>query len=249
MSTIFYNPKELGASAQWLSISVASIALFVMSIVGLRGTYLVNLELLLTYFWGITVFISAFTLAVVACLDSYQSIDIYVRHSWENNLFATMREKFCPPNTANGKCMAPPLGNITFTQWCIHNYNATDCQGIRDKAIGGAETMLQKLTLSLGLVELATIILIFVSIYMCFKILTGPVITQSMNDIINYLLLLPMAASVGLSWYLFQYQSLLYFAGLAYIFTALAVSQIVALPLGITAGNLSFQQQTHSPFS
>lgn len=238
LTLMFYNPKILGSTASWLSIAVAAIALWVMSIIGLRGSYLVSLELLLSYFWGVSVFISALTLAVVSCLDSYLYMDIWVRHSWEEPVFSWLRSLYCrPQSTASGKCLAPIVANVT--DWCVANFNSTDCSTIRREAVVRTESLLQTLTLSLGLVEIVTIILIFVSIYMCFKILTPPVITQSMNDIINYLLLLPMAACVGLSWYLLQFANQsTYFEILAYLFIALAVGQVIALPLGIAAGRL-----------
>ena len=183
-------------------------------------------------------FISALTLAVVACLDSYLYIDIWVRHTWEEPVFSWLRERYCrPQSTASGKCLSPIVQNVT--DWCIARYNSPDCATIRQEAVVRTESMLQSLALSLGLVEIVTIVLIFLSIYMCFKILTPPVITQSMNDIMNYLLLLPMAACIGLSWYLLQFGSHLpSFEFLAYLFIALAVSQVVALPLGISAGRL-----------
>jgi hypothetical protein len=91
----FYNPKILGSTASWLSISVAGITLWFMSIIGLRGSYLVNLELLLTYFWGISVFVSALTLAVVACLDSYLYMDIWVRHRYVGAAALAVVIAFC----------------------------------------------------------------------------------------------------------------------------------------------------------
>lgn len=242
LTKIFYDEYNPSSSSGWLGISIGGICLFLMCIVGLRGTHLVNLDLLLTYFWGITVFISALTLAVVSCFNSYIYVKIWLKHSWQKNSFNEMREYFClPKETAVGKCIAPiNVGSVT--QWCMEKFNNhTDCQDIRDRAISAAETFAQSVTLSLGLVVIINLLLIFLSIYMCFKILTAPVITQSMNDVINYLLILPMCGCIGLAIYLGQYSVLPYYSGLSRLNIGLATAQFVALPLGIAAGRMKSQ--------
>ena len=242
LTTIFYNVSDLTGSTGWLGISIGGLALFLMCIVGLRGTHLVNLDLLLTYFWGITVFISALTLAVVSCFNSYLYVRIWLKHSWQDESFSQMRGYFCRPiGSANNKCLAPiNVGSVL--QWCMDNYNgATDCQSIRNDAVVTAQHFAQSVTLSLGLVGIINLALILLSIYMCYTILTAPVITQSMNDVINYLLLLPMCGCVGLAVYLGQYSVLPYYTGLSQLNIALAIAQFVALPLGITAGRLKSQ--------
>jgi hypothetical protein len=242
LSNIFYNDSDPSGSVGWVGISIGGISLFFMCIVGLRGTHLVNLDLLLTYFWGITVFISALTLAVVSCFNSYIYIKIWLKHSWQKPSFKEMREYFCEPrDTADGKCIAP-INVGPITTWCMQEFeNATDCQDIRDRAVNAAETFAKSVTLSLGLMGIINLALIMVSIYVCFKILTAPVITQSMNDVINYLLVLPMCGCIGLSIYLGQYSVLPYYSGLSRLHIGLAVAQFVALPLGIAAGRMKSQ--------
>lgn len=73
--------------------------------------------------------------------------------------------------------------------------------------------------------------------------LTRSVITESMNDVINYLLVLPICGCAGLAWYLWDWQ---YYTHLPYwwapkLFIALAVGQFVALPTGVLAGRLKSQ--------
>jgi hypothetical protein len=241
LCNIYYSDANREASLGWLGISLAGISLFLVCIVGLRGTHLVNLELLLTYFWSITVFLSALTLGIVSCFNSYIYIRIWLRHSWQDPSFDQMRMYFCEPvETAMGKCRAPiDVGDII--QWCLVNYNATDCQPIRKSAVQRAEKLAQSLTLSLGLVGIINLGLILLSIYVCYRIVTAPVITQSMNDIINYLLFIPMGGCVGMAIYLGQYSFLPYYSGLSKINIGLAVAQLTALPLGIAAGRLKSQ--------
>ena len=243
LANIFYENSDNTGSTSWVGISIGAISLFLMCIVGLRGTHLVNLELLLTYFWGITVFISALTLAVVSCFNSYIYVRIWLRHYWQKSSFWRIRELFCKPrDTASNRCLAPiDVGSVTA--WCMTNFNnATDCQSIRNNAVAAAQNFAQSITLALGLVGIINLALVLCSVYMCYTILTAPVITQSMNDVINYLLLLPMCGCIGLAVYLGQYSLLPYYSGLSQLNIGLAIAQFVALPLGIAAGRLKSQR-------
>lgn len=77
--------------------------------------------------------------------------------------------------------------------------------------------------------------------YLCIIILTHSVITESMNDIINFLLILPIAGCVGVGAYVYKLRSLAYFSWFPIFFIGLAALQVVALPLGIIAGRLKSQ--------
>lgn len=64
-----------------------------------------------------------------------------------------------------------------------------------------------------------------------------------MNDIINYLLVLPMCACAGMAWYMWDWQQ---FEGLPYFwaprtFMSLAICQLIAFPFGVRAGRLKSQ--------
>jgi hypothetical protein len=82
-----------------------------------------------------------------------------------------------------------------------------------------------------------------VTIYLCFCILTKAVITESMNDVINYLLVLPIAGCTGMAYYMWDWQSYtdLPYTWSAKLFIAIAVSQAVALPFGVYAGRMKSQ--------
>lgn len=232
----FYNIEHSNGSAGWLGCSICGVALFLVCIIGLRGAHLVNLELLLTYFWGMIVFISILIIVVVACFNSYSYISISLHHYWQNKSFDSIRIYFCDPkDTYDGKCKAPiDVGSVT--NWCEKNFDATDCQSIRNKAVSTALTLSQSLTLAMGLIGIFDLAFMLISIYLCFKILTAPVITASMNDVINYLLLLPMCGCLGMAIYLGQLSLIPYYSVLSYLNAALAVAQFIALPIGVYAG-------------
>ena len=58
------------------------------------------------------------------------------------------------------------------------------------------------LTISQASVAALNVVQIVGSIYLSYRILTGPIISQSMNEFINYLLILPIAVCLGLADYL-----------------------------------------------
>jgi len=78
---------------------------------------------------------------------------------------------------------------------------------------------------------------IFFSLYLCFKILTAPVIEKSMLEIINYLLCIPIAGCCALSTYLWwMREHELPYSWLTEFFIALAIAQMVLIPMGVVAG-------------
>jgi hypothetical protein len=78
---------------------------------------------------------------------------------------------------------------------------------------------------------------IFFSLYLCFKILTAPVIEKSMLEIINYLLCIPIAGCCALSTYLWwMREHELPYSWLTEFFIALATAQMVLIPIGVVAG-------------
>lgn len=132
LSSLLYDPGFATGWIVWLGLAVVGICLAITCIIGMRGAHLVSLDLLLTYFWGIIVFIGPLVLGTVAAIQFYLFMETWFYHEWPLVTFAKMRALFCPDNTANEKCMGPLTnGNDdgTVLQWCMSNFNnATDCQ-------------------------------------------------------------------------------------------------------------------------
>lgn len=52
---------------------------------------------------------------------------------WRDESLSSFRRAFCEPSsTYNTLCAAPEVNNVT--SWCLANFNATDCEDIRDEA-------------------------------------------------------------------------------------------------------------------
>jgi len=134
---IYISTYHIHIARQWLGLALVGFALTFICALGIRGAYLVSLELLLLYFWGVAVFLAPLLLGTVTCFDFYSYIDVYFRHHWEEDTFLGIREFFCAEDTANNKCMSPIMGGGLYdneTAWCQGLYNATDCAAIREEA-------------------------------------------------------------------------------------------------------------------
>jgi hypothetical protein len=202
----------------WFNLLVVGFFIAVTSIVGMRGAHQVSLELLLSYFWGLIVLIAPLLLGLFSVFNISFYARIWFKHQWEQPEFSVFRNLFCKPQRyADTRCVAPlfdSLSNGTTStstsivngtditsnstqSWCLNLYNATDCEDIRNAAINKAVKWGSSLIVTNTVVGLAGLILMVVSIYISVKILTHPVITQSMLDVINYLLIIPVAACVA----------------------------------------------------
>jgi hypothetical protein len=210
-------------------------------------------------------------LGLFACFNFFVYTRIWFIHAWTLPNFAQVRKLFCNPvSTADNKCKAPITKEEAIftdneyyntTNWCIENFNATDCEHIRNSAILKAVDWGNTIIATQSIVGIAGLAIITFSVYTSYKILTSPVITQSMLDIINYLLMFPIAGCMGLAayfwWYVVcvhkhlqlfvlsltthypRYDSLdMQYTWLPKLWLSLGLAQVLALPLGIVSGRL-----------
>lgn len=87
--TIFINWFVLG----WVGILMTAIC-----VIGMRGAHLVSFELLLVYFWGITMMVGPLILTAVAGFDFYLFIQIWINHYWESPSFSQVNCTFISDN-------------------------------------------------------------------------------------------------------------------------------------------------------
>ena len=248
LSIVMYDDVYFTVWTGWLGLSFLGTTLMIVCIVGMRGAYLVSLDLLLTYFWGIIVFVGPLLLGVVACMDFYTYMTVWFTHQWELPNFWGIHDIFCGKyssfdETAEQgilKCRAPLQGTEA---WCIENFDGdTNCSEVRENAIAEAVLWGENLTLVQGIVCIADLVLIGWCLFLCYRIMKEQVIVKSMNDVINYLLLLPIAACAGLSYYMWWLRDYdvdnLQYSWIAEGFAYIAGMQAIALPLGIIAGKM-----------
>ena len=80
LAALLYDPNFFSTWINWMGLSIVGVSLAVTCIVGMRGAHLVSLDLLLTYFWGITVFVAPLLLGIVACFDFYSYLNVFFQH-------------------------------------------------------------------------------------------------------------------------------------------------------------------------
>lgn len=246
-SLFYYNAAHEGIQTiflNWVGLSLVGLFLFILACLGLRGAQLVSISTLLFFFWAIMIFIAPLILGVVGALNFYQYINIVFVHDWHKRYFAKVREIFCQPSTANTLCVGPPVGGININSWCLTNFNSTDCSSIKYNAIDEAEKWAQTISLALASVSIINLCIIALTIFICYRILTAPIITESMNDMINYFLLLPIIGCGSMGWYMNPWA---HYVDLPYswsskVFIAMSVCQVFAMPLGVLAGKRKDQR-------
>lgn len=90
-----------------------------------------------------------------------------------------------------------------------------------------------------GSIGIFNCVQIGVSMFLCYHILSAQVITKSMNDTMNYLLILPIGGGAAVTWYTWWMGDLsweVYWIPDAFLL--LCLMQIVQVPLGIAGGRL-----------
>lgn len=225
LSYLFYDPTTTTSGNKnnnngggnssvlnWIGLAVVGICLMTTCIIGLRGTHIVNLDLLLTFFWGVMIFIGPFILAIVVGFDFFLFLSIYFDHGWNTSTFRGIREIFCHPSSyADTLCAVPyqyATNRASVNSWCLTNYNSTDCYDTYNQAFNNSLRTASSLILIQTIISVINLGILLVTIFIVFRMLTSPVIAESMNDVVNYLLVLPIGAGFGMTWYLWNWQSL-----------------------------------------
>lgn len=195
-----------------------------------------NLNLLLTFFWGIMVFVGPLILGCVIGFDFYVYLETGFRHSWPTTGFTSIRKFTCSPeSSADSLCAVPypfpypfpvPIYN-SVDEWCFGSFsnntqyeefnitrgNAGICNRIYTQAFNTATSTSKTAILVISIICTITACIIIIALYLCFHILTAPIIYESMNDIINYMLILPVVGCLVVAWYMWEWQ---YYTDLPY---------------------------------
>jgi len=236
---LLYDPSSSGSTGwlNWVGLTILGLSLTAVCIVGMRGAHLVSFDLLINYFWAITIFIAPLLLGIVACFDFYGYMFVWFKHEWEYHYFIKVRTIFC--EAGNEEKCAMPLSTKDASAWCKSRFNSTDCATLRADGINNAVNWGRTITLTQATISIVDVCLIGLSLYLCKEILRSDKIAKTMNDTINYLLMLPIGGCCGLAYYLWwlqTYETELQYSWLALLFAAMGAAQLIALPLGIYAG-------------
>ena len=164
-------------------------------LVGIRGSYIVSLGLLLRYLWGVLIVIGPLFIVQFVTIQFALKVRQLYSHAWQEAAFNNIRYYFCiPQSTYMTTCNTPFYSynyNVTLnvTQYCLEKYQSTDCESIRDAAMNNTVFFSRIGFICIISVGLTSLILLCYGIYISYSVITLKIFTQSMNANVNYLLL------------------------------------------------------------
>lgn len=172
----------------------------------------------------------------VAAFDFLDYLKSWLKHHWVDSSFRFIREAFCEPGTANAECMAPVNGGLDYTsvdEWCEAMFNSTACAEITEEAQDDAFSFTGRMLRLQGSVGILNVVQLFYAMAICSFILTKTVIMETMNDVINYLLLIPVAGCLLMGGFLYEHKEYgVQYGWVPDYFIALGCVQCIIIPLG-----------------
>ena len=95
----------------WTALLLVCCSEIIVCFVGLRGSYLVSLDILINYFWGVSVLIVPLCITIYGSYNYLENAQLYAEHQWTHDSFDNARKIFCdPPDTYKTECMVPFKG-------------------------------------------------------------------------------------------------------------------------------------------
>lgn len=171
----------------------------VISIVGFFGGRKIRLELMFWNFWGMLVLLGPLLGLGAAALFTNMLLRLASRHQWGHANFSGLRRRFCQPGTFDNKCM-PPISVANepskLSEWCQLEFQSTDCASIFMAAFSDACEYLDSLTNLTGALAISAVFFMGVCMMACVRIITVPVMMQSLVALIHFIQLIP--ALVGI---------------------------------------------------
>uniref|UniRef100_A0A7S2JSH7 Uncharacterized protein n=2 Tax=Leptocylindrus danicus TaxID=163516 RepID=A0A7S2JSH7_9STRA len=154
-----------------------------------------NVDILgsLRYYWFMVWIIPIELFFAITLFDYHRVTEVWVVHWWTTEEFTWFREQFCSEGTANGKCNGPEL---YIDQWCINQYNSTDCGAIQDNAQMYMMASSYIFFTINAVWALILTILLYLSHRLLENILTTPIIRESTSKNLPIWLILPIAGCI-----------------------------------------------------
>lgn len=183
----------------WMAMLLLALLSVVISIVGFFGGRKIRLELMFWNFWGMLVLLGPLLGLGAAALFTNMLLRLASRHQWGHANFSGLRRRFCQPGTFDNKCM-PPISVANepskLSEWCQLEFQSTDCASIFMAAFSDACEYLDSLTNLTGALAISAVFFMGVCMMACVRIITVPVMMQSLVALIHFIQLIP--ALVGI---------------------------------------------------
>lgn len=111
---------------------VVSVVIFVSNLLTARVVRDVNLVGANRYWIALNWVLPFLGFAAIALFDYFDVTNVWIIHWWREPIMAWFRRRYCVPGTFTTLCTVPQSTNET--EWCLVNYNATNCAALRDEA-------------------------------------------------------------------------------------------------------------------
>ena len=158
------------------------------------------------YMWALLWLLPLEIFFMIGLFDYYKVNEVYTKHWWENPSMKFSRELFCePPGTAQNQCMVPIEGGngyATEQDWCLKNYNATNCTQIRDDAQARYNRFSRVFYTSYGIWACFLLALMWCTLCVLQAIITVPIVQRSKESNIPLWLTLPIVGCFTVGYFL-----------------------------------------------
>ncbi|CAB9507151.1 expressed unknown protein [Seminavis robusta] len=195
------EPNLWSLTGAMYSVGFFGTVIFITNLVTLKVIQVVNLVGAIRYLWVLLYLIPFQVFFVASLFDFYGVTHVWVKHWWRVPSMAWFRETYCEPGTAGTLCMVPGCGqeatSCNETEWCLVNYQATNCTAIRDAAQLEVEDLMNFYyngNLAWGFILIAILLLIVNTLE---RIISRPMVQKSRESNVPAWLSLPfMGCSV-----------------------------------------------------
>ncbi|GKY94251.1 hypothetical protein MPSEU_000390900 [Mayamaea pseudoterrestris] len=153
------------------------------------------------YLWVLVWILPCFLFCVVSLIDRFDTTIIWVQHFWRSPQMAWFRKRHCQPTAYyNTLCTVPMVDNET--EWCIDNYNSTDCSMVRDSAQEATQISLRVFYTLTAVWSMLQVFIVLLAIHTLENIISKPLVQKSRESNVPGWLTLPCIGCLALGGFL-----------------------------------------------
>jgi len=173
-----------------------SVVIFVSNLLTARVVRDVNLVGANRYWIALNWVLPFLGFAAVALFDYFDVTNVWIIHWWREPIMAWFRRRYCVPGTYTTLCTVPQSTNET--EWCLVNYNATNCAALRDEAQYKTNVAILIVFYLTAICCIFLLVMISLALHTLERIMTKPIVAKQRKNAIPYLVTLPMLGCFGL---------------------------------------------------
>jgi len=186
-------------------ISLINFVLLIATVLAHRAIRNVNLVGSVRFMWVLFWLLPLQIFCMIGLFDINNVGGVTAKYWWDDPSMSFVRRLFCEEGTEDSKCMAPIDGGSVYESeliWCQKEYNATDCESVRDDAQ-------RRYNLSAGIYytvngvwALLLVVLMWVTLSLLQAVITLPIVQRSKESNIPLWLTFPIVGCFALGYIL-----------------------------------------------